>query len=148
MRCVHNYVEVQKIRYPGRFTYTENIDESLMGLRLPSLMILNFVENSIKYALKMEDEIEVIVIVREEEGDMVISICDTGNGMDGATLEKIRGGEAFENESGKHIGIWNCRRRLNMLYGERMYFNITSSPGSGTQVFMRIPSEGRGKFGQ
>ena len=82
MRCVHNYVEVQKIRYPGRFTYTENIDESLMGLRLPSLMILNFVENSIKYALKMEDEIEVIVIVREEEGDMVISICDTGNGMD------------------------------------------------------------------
>lgn len=148
MRCVHNYVEVQKIRYPGRFTYTENIDESLMGLRLPSLMILNFVENSIKYALKMEDEIEVIVIAREEEGDMVISICDTGNGMDGATLEKIRGGEAFENESGKHIGIWNCRRRLNMLYGERMYFNITSSPGSGTQVFMRIPSEGRGKFGQ
>ena len=47
----------------------------------------------------------------------------------------------MENETGKHIGLWNCRRRLDLMYGEDCTFHITSQPGEGTQIFIEIPME-------
>lgn len=141
LACVENYLQIQKMRFPGAFTYMENVDPSLENVRLPSLLILNFIENSIKYALTMGNEIEIIVIARREDDFLVLSICDTGCGIDADTLEVLRSGEILNNASGKHIGIWNCRRRLALKYGDRAYMNITSSPGGGTQIFIRLPLE-------
>lgn len=141
LHCVENYLQIQKMRFPGAFTYIENVEEGLDHVRLPSLLILNFIENTIKYALTLGNEIEIIVIARKEENFLVLSICDTGCGMDADTLAVLRSGEILNNESGKHIGIWNCRRRLALKYGEKAYMNITSSPGGGTQVFIRLPLE-------
>lgn len=139
MQCVHTFLEIQKIRFPGTFTYIEKIDESIKEVPIPSLLVLNFVENTIKYALNMEWEIEIIIIIRRSEDSVLISVCDTGNGMDAETLKSMETGEAYVDHSGKHIGIWNCRRRLNMMYGERAYFHITSQAKMGTQVFIKIP---------
>lgn len=139
LRCVEDFISIQKIRFPNAFTYISNVDDQLMEKEIPSLLILNFVENSIKYGLKMDSEIEIIVIVRQEEENIVISVCDTGNGMDEERLCGIRSGNILGDSMGKHIGIWNCRRRLAMLYGEAAYFEVTSAPGEGTQVFIRIP---------
>lgn len=141
LRCVKNYIEIQKIRFPGKFTYIENIDEKNMGEQLPSLLILNFVENAIKHGMNMEGEIEIIVSVRKEDDQLWISICDTGNGMSEEILQSLREGKAIEDDAGKHIGIWNCRRRMNMMYQEKAYFSVTSEPGKGTQIFLGIPAE-------
>ena len=70
-----------------------------------------------------------------------ISVCDTGNGMEPELLKQLQKGEIVENETGKHIGLWNCRRRLELMYGENCTFHITSQPGEGTQVFIEIPME-------
>ena len=45
-----------------------------MEERIPPLMIQNFVENSTKYALKADTEIEILVIVRKEEEKLRISV--------------------------------------------------------------------------
>lgn len=141
LTCVENYLQIQKMRFPGAFTYIANVQEGLDNARLPSLLILNFIENSIKYALKMGSEIEIIVIARREEDSLVLSICDTGCGMDDETLAVLCSGEILTNDSGKHIGIWNCRRRLALKYGDKAYMHMTSSVGGGTQVFIRLPME-------
>lgn len=145
IHCLENYLEIQKIRFPGTFTYIKNIDTVLMNVQIPSLLILNFVENAIKYALRMGSEIEIIVIVRKDGECLTISICDTGNGMDEKTLTVLRNGGILENESGKHIGIWNCKRRLKMMYQEKASINITSQEGEGTQIFIQLPLEENNK---
>lgn len=139
MRCVENYLEIQKIRFPGTFSYIQNFEPEVMGIQVPALLILNFIENAVKYALKMGSEIEIIVSIRKEEDSLFISVCDTGNGMTEEMLEILRKGEIPQNETGKHIGIWNCKRRLKMIYQDNAYINITSCLGEGTQIFIKIP---------
>ena len=139
MDFVNNYLEIQKIRFPNSFTYTYDIDEELYSAALPPLMIENFVENSIKYALKLGEEIEIILIIKKIEGFMEISVVDTGNGMPEETLDKLNRGELVEDRIGRHVGIWNCKRRLKLYYGDNAELNICSRLQEGTQVHMRIP---------
>lgn len=139
MLFVKNYLDIQRIRYPKRFTSVYSVEESLDTLRIPSLLIENFVENSIKYALKPEEEIEIIITARREEEKLVIAIIDSGNGMDEVRLEKLRRGEVISDKIGNHIGIWNLRRRLHLIYGDDAVINISSVAGEGTQVWIKIP---------
>ena len=141
MKGVEDYLEIQKIRYPNGFTYLSDVSEEAEEARIPSLLIINFVENVVKHALTLEEEVEIIVIACVVEERLRITVCDTGNGMELELLEQLQKGEIVENETGKHIGLWNCRRRLNLMYGEQCTFHITSQPGEGTQVFIEIPME-------
>ena len=141
MKGVEDYLEIQKIRYPNAFTYLNYIFEEAENARIPSLLIINFVENVVKHALTLEEEVEIIVVACVVEERLRITVCDTGNGMEPELLEQLQKGEIVENETGKHIGLWNCRRRLELMYGEDCTFHITSRPGEGTQVFIEIPME-------
>lgn len=138
---VMNYVEIQKVRFPERFLYMYDVPEELENGLIPSLLIMNFVENAIKYALDMEHVVEIFVVAAKEGPKLRITICDTGNGMEEQTLEVLEKGEVLENETGKHIGIWNCRRRMALMYDGDAVLHITSKPGEGTQVFIEIPWE-------
>ena len=80
---------MQKIRYPNAFYLVYDVEEEIMEERIPPLIIQNFVENSTKYALKADTEIEILVIVRKEEEKLRISVCDNGRGMEKEMLEKI-----------------------------------------------------------
>lgn len=141
MKGVEDYLAIQKIRYPNGFTYLSDISEEAENARIPSLLIINFVENVVKHALTLEEEVEIIVIACVRENRLQISVCDTGNGMEPELLKQLQKGEIVENETGKHIGLWNCRRRLYLMYGDNGTFHITSQPGEGTQIFIAIPME-------
>ena len=143
IRNVDNYMELQKIRFPGCFIYLCNVEEETLEARIPSLLILNFVENAVKYALNMEREIEIVLTAVRRGEKLCITIVDTGNGMDKETVDALVRGGPLENATGKHIGIWNCRRRMNLMYDDNAEFQITSKPGEGTQIFLEIPWEER-----
>lgn len=139
LEFIKSYSKVQKIRYPDAFYIMFDVDESLMEERIPPLMIQNFVENSAKYALIPGREIEIFVIVKKREDFLDISICDNGKGMDEDILTKLRSGEVIHDSRGKHIGIWNCRHRLQSFYGDAAKLQIASKPGEGTQIWLHIP---------
>ncbi|SCP99516.1 sensor histidine kinase [Anaerobium acetethylicum] len=139
MEFISSYMEIQKIRFPGAFSYVYDVDEAIFDEEIPTMLIQNFVENSIKYALNMETVVDIMVLVKKIDDRLSISIIDTGNGMDEEILEKVRADEAFVDYRGTHIGIWNCRKRLQIHYGDQTKFSISSKKGEGTQVWMEIP---------
>lgn len=139
MQFICNYLEVQKIRYPDAFTNVYQIDEDAGLIRIPPYFIEHFVENSIKYGLSPEYVVEIIIIIRKEDDRLLISVLDTGNGIPEEKLELINRGEPVEDKRGKHIGIWNCRKRMEMYYGNEGILSISSREGEGTQVWMSIP---------
>lgn len=141
MQFVQDYLKLQKIRFPGSFHLVYNVQEETENLLIPQLLIQNFVENTIKYGLKLGEEIEILVNVREEEEYLILSICDTGNGMTRERARRLERGEIVEDQIGKHIGIWNCKRRLDYYYGDGQKLTITSSPGAGTQVWIQVLKE-------
>lgn len=140
IQFVESYTGIQRIRFPGAFTSVYNIQEDLKNVLVPPLLIQNFVENSMKYALIPGKTIEVLINVRSEDDRLMISICDTGSGFKPEVLEKIRSGEAYVDARGqKHIGIWNCRRRMEVFYGDSAKMKIVSERGQGTQIWLDLP---------
>lgn len=93
-----------------------------------------------KYALIPGQTIEVLINIRREEEKLLISVCDTGSGIREEVLSSIQSGDVYTDKLGhKHIGIWNCKRRMEVFYGDRASMNIISSRGGGTQVWLELP---------
>ncbi len=140
MKFVTSFIEIQKIRFPGEFTSVYNMEDGLSNALVPPLIIENFVENAMKYARKLNQAVEILINIRKENEKLLISICDTGKGMEKEVLEILKKGEIYiDNNGQKHIGIWNCRRRLESFFGDAAVLNITSVKGEGTQVWMELP---------
>lgn len=140
MHFVESYTGIQKIRFPGAFTSVYKMEEGLEHAMVPPLLVQNFVENAMKYALIPGKCIEVLINIRSEDNRLLISVCDTGSGIRDEVLEKIRGGQPYTDKRGqKHIGIWNCRRRMEVFYGGDARMDIVSGSGEGTQIWLDLP---------
>ena len=145
LEFVDNYIRIQRIRFPGRFSYVYQAAEECLNARIPPLLIENFVENAIKYALEPREAIEIVVSVRKdqnrnEKDALHIAITDTGSGIKPQVLEKLKAHEPYIDESGKkHIGIYNCLRRIELFYGEEGEVHFSSGEGKGTQIYMVVP---------
>lgn len=140
MEFVENYVNIQKMRFPGAFTSVHRIEPECEEALVPPLLIENFVENAMKYALVPGQTIEVLINIRREEDQLLISVCDTGRGIKPEILDCLRQGEVYQDKMGKsHIGVWNCRRRMDVFYGGKASMHITSTLGEGTQVWLEVP---------
>ena len=92
-----------------------------------------------KYAVKPGQVTEILLNVNRRDDRLEISVTDTGTGMKPEILEALRTGEPFVDAMGqKHIGIWNCRRRIEVFYNEAPNISIVSGQG-GTQIFLDVP---------
>ena len=138
---IRNYFEIQKARYPEIFyTYMEMGDE-LEEAQVPPLLVQNFVENSIKYALRMDSKVKIYVLAeRVDKARMCIRIADTGKGMPEETLAAI---ECFKKEklSQKElgIGIQNAIERLSVIYGDDADICVYNSIEGGATVDIFMP---------
>jgi|GEM_PF-3566010 len=141
MTFLKDYLRLQKIRFPEKFTTASAVDEEAKPLMIPQLIIQGFVENAVKYALSSERVIEILITVTASDGRLRISVTDTGEGMPPEILSMIRDGETVNNLTGKHVGLRNARIRLKYYYGDQYTLHITSEEGQGTQVFLDLPEE-------
>lgn len=140
LEFVKNYINIQKIRYPNSFSSVYDVEEICMEAKIPPLLIQNFIENAIKYAFKPGAIVEVLLNIYKQDDRIKISIIDTGRGIKPEILDKIKSGEPYVDRMGhKHIGIWNCVRRIKLYFKENPEIIITSTFGEGTQVFVNIP---------
>ena len=145
LEFVDNFIHIQRIRFPNRFSYVYQAEKDCMIALIPPLLIENFVENAIKYALNPKDPVEIVVSVHREENEagkdaLHIAIMDTGSGIRPEVLEKLQKKEPYIDEAGqKHIGIYNCLRRVELFYGDKGDIHFSSAVGGGTQVYLIIP---------
>lgn len=139
LQFIKTYIEIQKIRYPGALVYVYAVDPECEKALVPPLLIQNFVENAVKYAVKPGKVTEILLNVKQVEDRLHISVTDTGAGMKPEILQRLASGEVFVDAMGqKHIGVWNCRRRIEVFYNETPRINILSGSG-GTQVYLDVP---------
>ncbi len=147
MHFVESYIEIQKIRFPDEFSCVYKMEKGVESALIPPLLVQNFVENAMKYARIPDGVIEVLINIRREGERLLISVSDTGKGMDPVVLDALNSGELYTDKNGmKHIGVWNCRRRLEAFFGQNAVLKLTSTAGEGTQVWIEIPyteKEGR-----
>lgn len=140
LRFVENYMELQKLRFPGELAGNYLVQDDLEGALIPPLLIQNFVENAAKYARVPGKTVEILIWVRKQDGRMHIDVTDTGKGISEPLLRRLNSGELYTDHNGvKHIGVWNCRRRLDAFFGREASITFTSAPDAGTTVHIILP---------
>lgn len=141
MEIIHSFVEIQKRHYGERLSLEMDIEEELMGLYIPKLVIQPIVENAIVHGFSGTAETCRIRIVgkrRRQEGDpafgsgfAVFRIEDDGVGMSRQELEHVL---EFKQEGMHHIGLNNVQRRARLFGDESCGLTVESYPGKGTTV--------------
>lgn len=141
---VQNYLKIQELRFPGSFRYEIQVSELLASAPVPSLLIQGFAENTIKYAVTL-DETAFLSIRGEltEDNDMgralKVIIEDDGPGFSQDILAKIETGEKIVDNNGEHLGIWNIRRRLLLLYQGKSRLSIGNAQPHGAHIEIILP---------
>lgn len=143
LELIKKYLKVAAIMYPGRFTVNYDIDPQTLFVRIPPLLIHNFVENAIRHALKEDDITHISLISEYENGIARFRIIDDGRGMSQEEVEKITKFYLQDDkmEQQTHIGLYNSYMRIKHFYGDQASIEVTSEIGKGTNFTINIPYE-------
>lgn len=136
IECVENFVNIQKIRYPGMLEI-EIKNSITYPIEIPPLLIQTFIENSVKHNITLVPKVLIFVHIRQQEERLLITIEDTGVGFEKNLLAKINMNAELE-ENGKHIGIVNIKRRLEYLYRGSAKVLVDNTK-SGAAIYIEVP---------
>lgn len=136
-----NYIRMQEIRYPNQLFFMTEMGDEVRQALIPQLMILTFVENSIKHAIFYGEMLSIFIRVGYEErmGELFVKIVIEDNGS-GFPSELISSGIPAEQENGTRIGIANVRRTLHLLYKREDLLSLSNVNPSGARVELWIPA--------
>jgi two-component system LytT family sensor kinase len=107
MNCVRDYIELEKIRYPGNLSVSINQQAETECLGIVPLVIFPFVENSFKHGASETIDVAWINIDSSiYKDDFVFKI------------ENARSTTPIDQSKSGGIGLNNVRRRLELIYGD------------------------------
>lgn len=131
---IQHYVVLMNIRYPGKFSLETELPDELAHCRIIRMVLQPIVENSLQHGFHLNGGTIRVSALRDGE-TVLIRITDNGAGM---APEQIN---AVWNQQQSHsgIGIRNVDERLKLSYGPGYGLALTSAPGQGTTVTLRIP---------
>lgn len=138
-----NYVNIQKIGKGFPIHVTLSAESGLSQVEVPSLILQTFVENSIKYAPVYGRTLRISIAIRLEDLDgesyLHIQVADNGAGYPEQLLEDFYAEDAGRLKG--HIGLFNLRARLSLIYGERAYFILSNKDGAVSEIFLPVNSK-------
>ena len=123
---LERYLEIERIRFGDRLTIDLDVDQSVLGARVPNLILQPLVENAIKYGVAAVDRPSTVSIrAQKEGGELRLEVRDDGPGM--------------PREPKRGIGLTNIEARLRHLYGSAQKLELTSPAGGGVLVSISLP---------
>lgn len=142
INVVKQYIFIQKVRYDDRLSFYLDINCDIKNIVVPGMTLQPFVENAFIHGIEPKEEGGYINIkVYKESEEYKVIIEDNGCGINEATLKKIKSGGSEKEHIGHTtgLGIKSVVDRLEILYGEKNIFNISSKEEQGTKILLRIP---------
>lgn len=138
-----NYIRIQELRFPGQLSSEIEVPSYLLELAVPSLVIQTFVENAIKHAFSLEKPFRLTLSGKlesdESEPRLLLVMEDTGGGFPQEVLERLAEGRSLERKDGSRHGLWNARRRLELLYEGHADLKFANRDSGGARVEIRLP---------
>ena len=135
---VRSYLEIQQVRYKDILAYDFLTDPSLDRCLIPKMTLQPLVENAIYHGIKPKRGISRITISSSRDGGQVIlKVADSGVGMAPEALQALR--ESLERDEGSGFGMKASYKRLRLMFGGGLKFDIESAENRGTEITIRIP---------
>ena len=135
---VRSYVNIQLLMHAASFTVEYRIQENILDLTMPNLLLQPLVENAIIHGvdcIKNGRSGEIRIVGTLEADAVVFLIRDNGPGIPEDKLERIL---IAGNEEG--YAVQNVHQRVQLTYGDRYGLSYQSSTGEGTTAILRLPA--------
>ena len=119
IELVDNYIYILNVRFSGEIHYEKKIDESLLGVKMPSMILQPIVENCVNHGIReMAGEGRIELSVYRIDDVVCISVRDNGIGMSRNTIDKVLNGTYREEElavGSNGVGMDNVIARLKLF---------------------------------
>ncbi len=140
---IQDYLAIQKLLHAHSFHFDIEVEPVTEQALVPPLMIQTFIENTIKHAVSLDEQINIMLNIQSYKvGDknwVKISLSDDGPGFRADILEKLQNQILLTTESGHHIGINNVIQRLRLLFEEEFQIHFSNNPDGGAMIDIIIP---------
>lgn len=117
---IRQYVALQSLRLNEMTSVKMDIDIENNSLQIPPMLLVTFVENCFKHGISPVEESQISILITENHGKLIFS-----------TENKIFPVKRI----GEHMGIENCRKRLELLYPGK---HVMSNGSDGTFYLVKL----------
>ncbi len=128
---VEAYLYIISQRFGDRFEVEKEVDESLLSVEVPRLIIQPIIENAVEHGTNRNDPVaRVKICIYRKLDKLYIDIINNGHMSkeDRIRIEELLGGkEEMEGERSTSLGIRNVDRRIKIIYGNYCGLTIKST---------------------
>ena len=143
---VRAYLFLMKKRFENRLDFAFEVDQEILTVAIPKIVLQQIVENSINHAYRnLEGPMSIRVRGYRSEERWMIEISDNGQGFDPVVLQQLRAKMASfdvqhsskDESSGMEIGglgLLNTYTRLHLFYRGDFVFEMENAPSCGARI--------------
>ena len=138
---VDAYLFIIAKRFGGRFKSYKDVDESLLQMEVPMLIIQPIVENAVEHGVGANKKGMVGIKIYSDWDKIIIEVKNDGalSPKDRERINFLLTGDAtMENEKHVSLGIRNVNRRLKIIYGDECGLTIDSNDKNETVSTMVV----------
>ncbi|WP_290697975.1 histidine kinase [Lacinutrix sp.] len=111
LEMVDNYIELSKIQFENRLMFTSKVEDNLLNVDIPPMIIQMLIENALKHGISN----------LREGGNIDLSILETNRIL---KINVTNSGTLIETKSTTKVGLENIKKRLHLLYKDKANFNL------------------------
>lgn len=144
---VDAYLYIIRERFGSKFQFEKKVEESLLGIKVPRLIIQPIVENAVEHGGDKRGQIVGRLNVYADEQFLYISVENNGE-LSEEDREKIKVLLQTDQQGDvqgldrARIGIRNVNLRLHLIYGGESGLSITEVEGPRTVCLLKIQRQG------
>lgn len=124
LKHVEAYLYLMSMRFGNRLTIHKEIDENLLSVKIPRLVIQTLIENAVVHGFEPVNTGTIWLNIYRENGNVVIQVKNSGKPLSTGDMEKINRQLNSAEPRSDRLGIANVSERLRLIYGENANLSI------------------------
>ncbi len=123
------YLSIEKVRFGNKLNPVFVIEKECLNAKIPNMILQPLYENAIKYGVyEATETVDVITHCRYANDVLEITISNTYD-------------KSVQSKKGEGIGLRNIRERLEIIYGNPHFLQISNQNNEFT-VILTLPQKG------
>lgn len=125
------YLYIVARRFEDKLEIHKDIDNSLLSVKVPRLIIQPIVENAVEHGIDDQNKIIIYITIKTQNEDLLqIEIKNHGilSPQDQEKINRLLGSEPEQGERSINLGIRNVDQRLKIIYGPPCGLTIHNNP--------------------
>lgn len=146
LQCTDAYFYIMSIRFGQRLKIEKEIDESLLYIMVPPLILQPIVENAIVHGVEVVKNGVISLCIYHDRESVYLEVRNTGKKMTDEEKNRIQAmldgdDSQIPKKEGHHtsIGIQNVNKRVKLVYGEEYGLTIEQNEEMVTITKIRLP---------